>query len=243
MWVTRKTGNPLGTSVSELAERWGIAERTVYHTLQALADKDYIGVTYAHNRVYISKGQGCHHYTLGEPAHTQQVAGGDEQHAGGAGTQQAEGVSEQHARGAGDTNIPQEVVPESCAVQEGCTYSSGVVVVGSDSDLNSGSLQPQQPTSKSAVQVLMESAGMFEDKAAELAGDAWVTEERVQDWYVQLADDDAVRSLPAVLYSNLKAHREPTRPKDDGDYWRDFVERQNRRRYYTEGKWADIVEH
>jgi len=232
MWVTRKSRNPLGTSVEELAERWDIAERTVYHTLQTLAEKDYIGVTYTDSKVHIIKGPRCQDNRPREAVHTQQVAGGDTQ----------------HARGAGNHNRPREaasqqdtdLVQAGCTVQAGCANSS-VVVVGSTSDDQTESLQLQQ-TSNSAVQDLMERAGIFGDRAASLASDPWVTEDRVNAWCMQLAGDKTIRSLPAVLYSNLKAHREPPSPKGDDDYWRNFVEQQTRRRY-IEGEWADIIEH
>jgi len=232
MWVTRKSGKPLGTSIEELAERWDIAERTVYHTLQTLADKEYIQVTYANNQAHIIKVPRCQDNRPREAAHTQ--------HAGRAGTQ--------HARGAGNHNRPREaaeqqesdLVQSACTVQPDCTNSS-VVVVGSTSDDHIESLQLQQ-TINSAAQDLMERAGIFGDKAAALAADPWVTEERVQAWYMQLANDKAIRSVPAVLYSNLKAHREPSQSTNDDDYWEKLADEKRRRRY-IEGQWADIIEH
>lgn len=51
-------------------------------------------------------------------------------------------------------------------------------------------------------------AGVFAGPAERLAADPWVTEERIDAWMQQLRGDPAVRSLGAVLYSNLQAHLE-----------------------------------
>ena len=88
---------------------------------------------------------------------------------------------------------------------------------------------------------MMEAAGMFSDKAAELAADPWVTEDLVEKWVVQLRSDGAIRSVGAVLYSNLKAHREPPEIATDDDYWQKLADRR-KREWYTQGEWADIVE-
>ncbi len=46
MWVTHRTGKPLGATIAELAERWKIAERTVYYTLKLLSEKGYISTSF-----------------------------------------------------------------------------------------------------------------------------------------------------------------------------------------------------
>ena len=72
---------------------------------------------------------------------------------------------------------------------------------------------------------------MFPDKAAELAADPWVTEARITAWLDRLEADPGIRNLPAVLYSNLKHHREaPPRATSE-------------RRRFIEGEYADYVQH
>jgi len=213
MWVTRKTGSPLGTSIQELAGRWDIAERTVYHTLQTLADKDYIAVEYTDSRAYIMKGPRCQTYnnTPGEPDTTTQ-----QQQAARGGNRASRASCLHETGGSRATRL------------HGPTNSSVVVVVSDDPDCG----QPQQQTTTGAAQTAMEAAGMFPDKAAELAADPWVTEQRIGAWLDRLQADPSIRNLPAVLYSNLKHHREAPAQRQARDS-----------RRFIEGDFADYVQH
>ena len=195
MWVTRKSGKPLGTTITELATKWDISERSVYHTLKQLSDKGYIEVSYKGGWAYIVKGPSCTTYnnTPGEP----------------------DTISQQAARG-GDTESHASSLHEPAPLSEGnakkwrSPNTSSVVVVGSTSGSKDQELQ--QLTSISPVQSALEQAGVFADKASELAADPWVTLSRVEGWVLHLEQDPKVRNVAAVLYSNLKNHREPPAP-------------------------------
>ena len=80
MWVTKRSGKPLGVKIEELAERWGISQRTAYHTLQSLGAQGYLNIHYSRGWTYLERGpmitgeqpqaaRGDEH-TPGEPAHT-----------------------------------------------------------------------------------------------------------------------------------------------------------------------------
>lgn len=66
-------------------------------------------------------------------------------------------------------------------------------------------------------------AGVYPHVADQLAADPWVTEARIEGWIADLRrqqqrPDNNLRSVPAVLVSNLRAHREPppvTQPRSD----------------------------
>ena len=45
-WETNQPVHALRTNIGELARRWGVAERTVYHRLKTLAEKGYLSVEY-----------------------------------------------------------------------------------------------------------------------------------------------------------------------------------------------------
>lgn len=59
MWTTKwwqAGASAFHTTIAELAERWGIAERTVYYRLQVLHEKEWLLVTHKSGRVTISLG-------------------------------------------------------------------------------------------------------------------------------------------------------------------------------------------
>lgn len=60
-----------------------------------------------------------------------------------------------------------------------------------------------------STEAALTEAGVFPRLADELAQDSWVTEERIAAWLQRLGADRRVRSVPAVLYTNLKRHLEP----------------------------------
>jgi hypothetical protein len=93
---------------------------------------------------------------------------------------------------------------------------------------------PQADTSttpRPGILALCRKHGIWPEPAAILAADPWVTEDRVTRWAALLRADPAVRSLPAVLYSNLKQHHEPPPPENDD---------QNP---FLGGPYADYIEH
>lgn len=59
-----------------------------------------------------------------------------------------------------------------------------------------------------ALVALLQESGVFAKQAQELAGDPWVTAERVGAWARRLGRDSSVRSVGAVLYTNLRNHLE-----------------------------------
>jgi len=113
--------------------------------------------------------------------------------------------------------------------------NSPVVVVGSAS--SESQLQLQQ-TINAAVQTACIAAGIFDDKAAELAADPWITEERIKRWHDDLLRQQRagihIGSLAALLWSNLKHHREPPPSAEDR-------ERQQRLAFIG-GEYGDYVE-
>ena len=56
LWVTKRHGRDLTTTTTELMERWGVAERTVYHRLQRFGELGYLAVRVDGGRCYIRPG-------------------------------------------------------------------------------------------------------------------------------------------------------------------------------------------
>jgi len=64
---------------------------------------------------------------------------------------------------------------------------------------------------------------------------------RLSEWLIYLDKQPAVKNPIGLAIRKAEEWADPPRPKED-DYWRNFVEEQDRRRY-IEGKYADIIEH
>ena len=61
----------------------------------------------------------------------------------------------------------------------------------------------------------LQGLGVHPARAAALAGDAWITVDRVERWVRDLRKQGGrIRSLPAVLGANLEAHWEPPGQKE-----------------------------
>jgi hypothetical protein len=220
LWVTKRHQKPLITTVGELADRWQIAERTVYDRLQRLADRGYLQVSYANTRVYIRPGaQHTHTHTPGEPAH---IPGEPETHTPG-----------EPAHTHTDQKPDFAVVQTACTARANSLHETAATLTSNSSSCRSDQNYELDPDQQQ-LQLLLVSAGVFGDIAARLAADPWTTAERINAWTAALARDKGVRNLGACLNSNLTAHREPPPDPDD--------DRQARRRFIS-GKYAHLIEH
>lgn len=74
--------------------------------------------------------------------------------------------------------------------------------------LTTSTRPPEKNFFREEVAKLLQACGVFAAPAKELAADPWVTEERVRAWVRQLRADRRVRSVGAVLYTNLRNHLE-----------------------------------
>jgi hypothetical protein len=237
MWVTKRSGKPLGVKIEELAERWGISQRTAYHTLQSLGAQGYLNIHYSRGWTYLERGpmitgeqpqaaRGDEH-TPGEPAHTgrerrqpnrpreaatQQAARGGEHTPGEPATDNIHnpGATPLHETG---ENAPSRATPLHTA---NTSIVDGV-------DLTDPSLKHHQQTNtiNAAVQQACTEAGFWEDVALELAGDPWVTPERVgrtvDDLQArkdrgELVSGRPIGNVPALAAANLRRHQEPPAP-------------------------------
>ena len=79
-----------------------------------------------------------------------------------------------------------------------------------------------EPPRNQLVAELLQASGVFKAQAQELAEDEWVTVERVEAWVRRLKKDRSVRSLGAVLYTNLRHHLEAG-PAGAKSSWADYV--------------------
>jgi hypothetical protein len=84
----------------------------------------------------------------------------------------------------------------------------------SSSDLSTSDQEELLTTSSPNEKIFsrLVDAGVFEDLAREHAGDEWVTEARIDAWLERLRGDPTVRSVGALLHTNLKRHLEPGEP-------------------------------
>jgi hypothetical protein len=106
--------------------------------------------------------------------------------------------------------------------------------------------QPGKPTPDTLAQPAQKSsatyrslvdAGVYSHVARALAADPWITAERVEAWLQDLRDQNrrrpgTVRSVPAVLAANLKAHHDPPCQPEEPE---------NDRRRYTSGRYAEYI--
>jgi hypothetical protein len=242
LWVTRRNGKPLAVTIGELAERWEVAERTAYHTLQTLGAAGYLTIHFSRGRTDLERGpritdvpqaaRGGDH-TPGEPAtDVPQAARGGDHRPREAVTEHNLCAMSLHERG------------DICAtpLHKG-PNSYGVVDPGSSGQ--------QQQTINPAVQCRCTEAGIWPERACELAADPWVTEERVrltvQHFQAKQRRGEPVGGRPiqdvaALAWDSLRNHREPPGEDPGSDYWRQFVEENNRRRF-IEGPYADSIQH
>lgn len=87
--------------------------------------------------------------------------------------------------------------------------SSNTYGFGSSKLLLTTSTAPPEKNFSEPVKARLQEAGVFAAQAEELAGDPWVTAERITAWVRRLEGDSRVRSVAAVLYTNLRRHLEP----------------------------------
>jgi hypothetical protein len=95
--------------------------------------------------------------------------------------------------------------------------------------------QPAQEMSATGQSLV--AVGVYPHVARELAADPWITAERVDAWLRDLREQNrkrpgTIRSVPAVLAANLKAHLEPPSHPSPPD---------NDRRRFTSGPYADWI--
>lgn len=83
---------------------------------------------------------------------------------------------------------------------------------------------PGENFSSPEVAAMLEKAGVFPVLAKKLASDPWVTEDRIDAWLERLRADQTVRSVPALLCTNLKRHLEPGTGPGPVDDWRHGME-------------------
>lgn len=180
MWVVRKDGRPLRTTVRELAERWNVGERAVYSRLAAFRERGYLELDIQ---------SGCVSVRLVHKQTNKQT------HSGRAEVRE----SWDHGDERGD---------------HGVGAKSGIINSGSGSDLDDPETL-QQTTINRRVQCQLLECGVRPAAADVLARDEWVTVRRVIRWVEALEADDSVRSVPAVLYANLREHWEPPLGPDE----------------------------
>jgi hypothetical protein len=81
---------------------------------------------------------------------------------------------------------------------------------------------PDQATTTSPLLQTLREAGVWPATAEALGDDPWLTQERLDGWLDNLEGQNrrrpgAIRSIPAVLVANLRAHREPPPARDRGN--------------------------
>jgi hypothetical protein len=216
MWVTRTKGvawgrgKSLGVTIGELAERWAISERTVQWRLQRLAEADYLETQYT--------GGGWVKLRLGSAAldtHTQTHTHTDT-----------------HTDTGSRNGIARESDSHAMPLRDRATPLRGPntnIVVGVDTD------PPEDTQQQQDTIAALRACGVWEPEARELAGDPWVTAERVQRSDDELLAQETAgqrwrTSRQAVLVANLRAHREPPAPESGG-------------RRFVEGPYAEFIEH
>ena len=149
LWVTKRHGGDLTTTINELMERWGVAERTVYHRLQRFGELGYLGVRVQGGRCYLRLGARA----LGEAkgAETAPLQG-----EGGALRQAQGGASRLH----------------------GASSLHGINnTVGGGSGFDVDDLDQELPTTTINAELLktLKLRGVHPRKAEALAADPWVT--------------------------------------------------------------------
>jgi len=284
MWVTKwwtdnGSSKPLCTSLPELAERWGVAERTVQWRLQQYSDHGFLVVNYGRDgRVTITMGHRAldDNYRPREAANNMQSKSAQPQAARGGETtgrvrrqDNTPGEPADNTPGEPANYMQSESVQTACsddgqldditapAAQTACA-KQGQDAAFDDSRANSlrernsiinssgSSLhtiprqgEPLPQTTNTAVLERLHELRLHPDKALALAGDPWVTVDRVNRWWQDLqrqgdkAHGGPIISYQAVLYTNLNVHWEPPEVQDDEPEW-------NR---YVSGEYADFIEH
>jgi len=181
MWVTKKTGGPLRTTVAELAQRWGIGERAVYSRLAAYRERGYIELEVRQGRVTVRLGSADTNKQTNKQTNS--------------------GEGRDHVDMWSD--LPGERRDHSAGVDRRNISGSGSSSSNPDPELL------HQTPINAAVQGKLTFLGVRPAAAMQLAADEWVTMERVLRWEAALRADESVRSVPAVLFTNLRDHWEP----------------------------------
>ena len=230
LWVTRRHGRPLGTSVAELAARWGIDDRSAQARLQVMEEGGYLLVERRAGRVYVRLGPGCeggetNNLPAGEPApapgaRDHDLPAGEPAPAPGARDQDTPAGEPAPAPGARDHDTPAggnrrkqpaRKQPARKQLARANINNSNVVVVDPDPD------RIEQQQQQLIIRALVQ-AEVFADVAEQLAADEWITEERIAGWYAELAEQKAagrIGCIGAVLANNLRYHREPPRTAEE----------------------------
>lgn len=228
LWVTRRNEKPLGVTIAELAERWQVAERTAYHTLQALGKAGYLTIHYSRGRTYLERGPRITDsaYMPGDLA-TEQAARGGSHTPGDPATEHNPRAMRLHEQ------------EESCATTLHKEPNNYVVDVDLDQNQHH-----QHIVIDPAVQQRCTDVGIWPEAARELAGDPWVTEERVRLTAAYFEDKRRrgepvggrpVANVAALVVGSLKSHREPPRDRVR------CAERDRNR--YIEGDYAEFIKH
>lgn len=219
MWLTRERGvawgrgKPLGVQVGELATRWGISERTVQWRIQMLAEAGLLEAEYSGGGwVKLRLGAAVHDT---EQTHTEGT--NTQTHTNVANTNFTHTHTDSHTdhRPTPRNAIARDMENGAMPLREPLRELNNNIVVGVVSD---PILDPEKNNNKQTIIIevaqALEKAGLWPVTAQELAGDPWVTVDRVQRTLADLVRQEEAgqtwrTSQAAVLAANLKAHREP----------------------------------